>query len=101
MERRKARPAPWRPLPAARRPRLVAVLRALGDGSRLEILRLLASSPEPLTVAAVTRRFRFRQPTISFHLRVLRDAGLAEAVKEGRHSLWRDRPGGLAEGLGP
>src|SRR5690349_15412163 len=38
-----------------------------------------------------------RQPAVSQHLRVLRDAGLVTARKDGRHRYYQLRPAGLTE----
>lgn len=73
------------PLADDARDRLVAVFRALGDPTRLEIFRLLAAQSQPICVCDVVDRFQVSQPTISHHLRVLRDAGLVSA---GRRGVW-------------
>jgi DNA-binding transcriptional ArsR family regulator len=73
-------PAEAEPLREAERSRLVAVFRALGDPTRLEIFRLIARRPQPICVCDVTERFQVSQPTISHHLKVLRDAGLVEPL---------------------
>jgi ArsR family transcriptional regulator, arsenate/arsenite/antimonite-responsive transcriptional repressor len=54
----------------------VARYKALGDRTRLSIVAMLAESPEPLCVCHITERFDLEQPTISHHLRVLREAEL-------------------------
>jgi ArsR family transcriptional regulator len=71
------------PLPAKERRRLVAVFKALGDPTRLEIFRLVSAQPLPVCVCDVVARFDLRQPTISHHLRVLREAGLVTAERRG------------------
>lgn len=58
-------------------------LKALGDATRLGILDLLAQQTEPLCVCDVTAQFPQSQPTISHHLRLLRDAGLIGTEKSG------------------
>ena len=85
-----------RPLPVAERDRLVAVLRALGDPSRLEILRLIAAQPAPICVCDVVERFDLSQPTISHHLKVLREAGLVTVSRRGVWAYYAADPGGLA-----
>lgn len=75
------RPAPA--LPARDRRRLVAVFRALGDPTRFEILRLVAAQPGPICACDIVDRFDMGQPTISHHLKVLREAGLLQAEKRG------------------
>jgi ArsR family transcriptional regulator len=58
-------------------------LRALGDTTRLRILDLLAQQPAPLCVCDITPLFRQNQPTISHHLKLLREAGLIDTEKQG------------------
>ncbi len=58
-------------------------LKALGDPTRLRMLDLLAQQPEPLCVCDLTPQFSQNQPTISHHLRLLREAGLIVGEKQG------------------
>jgi ArsR family transcriptional regulator, arsenate/arsenite/antimonite-responsive transcriptional repressor len=67
-------PTHTEPLPDGEREALVAVFRALGDPTRLEIFRLIAAQADPICVCDVVDRFDVSQPTISHHLRVLREA---------------------------
>ena len=62
---------------------LADTLKALGDPTRLRMLDLLAQQPEPLCVCDITPQFAQNQPTISHHLRILREAGLIETEKRG------------------
>jgi ArsR family transcriptional regulator len=77
--------APVAPEPLAQevRERLVAVFRALGDATRFDIFRLIAAQPESICVCDVVDRFPVSQPTISHHLKVLRDAGLVTVARRG------------------
>jgi len=58
-------------------------LKALGDPTRLRLLDLLAQQPEPLCVCDLTPQFSQNQPTISHHLKLLREAGLIAGEKQG------------------
>jgi len=62
---------------------LAACLKALGDPTRLRMLDLLAQQPEPLCVCDLTPQFSQNQPTISHHLKLLREAGLIAGEKQG------------------
>ncbi len=53
---------------------LLRALKALGDPTRLRILRYL--SQEPMTPSALARKLRLRAPTVVHHLSILRLAGL-------------------------
>jgi ArsR family transcriptional regulator len=88
-------PAEAEPLREAERSRLVAVFRALGDPTRLEIFRLIARQPQPICVCDVTERFQVSQPTISHHLKVLRDAGLVVVSRRGVWAYYAPDPRGL------
>src|SRR4051812_20304404 len=71
------------------------VFDAVGDGSRREILDLLAAGPRP--VGAIAAAAGLSQPNASRHLRILREAGLVEPRVEGQRRIYELRPAGLAE----
>ena len=62
---------------------LSALLRAVGDPVRLQILRQLAQNEE-MSVTALVQAVRVSQPLLSWHLGVLRRSRLVEIRKEGR-----------------
>ncbi|MBD3305833.1 metalloregulator ArsR/SmtB family transcription factor [candidate division KSB3 bacterium] len=58
--------------------------KALGDPTRLKILRLLTSYPErKLCVGAIAQRLGITQPAVSQHLKVLKHVRLVEPNREG------------------
>lgn len=63
-------------------PNLDVVFFALSDPTRRAILTRLKKGDA--TVAELSEPFDMRQPTISKHLRVLEDAGLIRAEKDGQ-----------------
>jgi ArsR family transcriptional regulator, arsenate/arsenite/antimonite-responsive transcriptional repressor len=63
----------------------VKLLAALSDSTRLQIVAMLAGQDEPLCVCDIQGNFILAQPTISHHLRILRDAHLVTWEKRG---LW-------------
>lgn len=63
-------------------------LRALADPTRLRLLDLLAQHETPRCVCELTPLFEQRQPTISHHLRILREAGLIIGEKRGTWSYY-------------
>ena len=83
-------------LAPGRRDRLVAVYRALGDPTRLEVFRLIAAQTAPLCVCDIVARFELSQPTISHHLKILRDAGLVTVSRRGVWAYYAVDPSGLA-----
>lgn len=84
-----------RPLPERERGRLVATLKALADENRLEILRFVAAQPGAVCVCDIVDAFDLSQPTISHHLKVLKDAGLVEGSRQGIWSFYELAPGAL------
>ena len=82
-------------LPIAERDGLVAVMRALGDATRLDVFRLIAAQAAPICVCDIVNRFELRQPTISHHLKVLREAGLVTVSRRGVWAYYAVDPAGL------
>ena len=72
------------------------MFKALGDPVRLRLLSLIASSPE-VCVCDLTNAFDLTGPTISHHLRVLREAGLVECERRGTWVYYWTRPGALRQ----
>jgi ArsR family transcriptional regulator len=59
------------------------LFKALGDETRLEMLGLLAAAGAELCVCDIERQFDLAQPTVSHHLKVLREAGLVTSERRG------------------
>ena len=71
--------------------------KALADPTRIRILNLLAVSPEPVCVCDITDHFPLGQPTISHHLKILRDVGFVVAERRGTFMHYRVNRDCLAE----
>jgi DNA-binding transcriptional ArsR family regulator len=69
-------------------------LRALADGNRRAILRVIRSAPQP--VGAIAEDVGLSQQTTSHHLGVLRKAGLAVGTRGGTRHLFAVDTDGLA-----
>jgi ArsR family transcriptional regulator, arsenate/arsenite/antimonite-responsive transcriptional repressor len=70
-----------------------ALFRALGDPARVRILNLLATREDTVCVCELIEPLGLAQPTVSFHLKKLADAGLVEREQRGKwayFSLKRD-----------
>jgi DNA-binding transcriptional ArsR family regulator len=67
----------------------------IAEPSRRAILSLLASSER--SVHEIEQRLRMPQPSVSKHLRVLRDAGFVEARVDAQRRVYRIRPEPLKE----
>lgn len=85
--------APDAPLLAEdKRVALADRLKALADPTRVGIVNRLAGVEE-LCVCDLTAAFGLSQPTISHHLRLLREAGLVESRRRGTWAFYRlNRP---------
>jgi ArsR family transcriptional regulator len=76
--------------------KLSLALRAIADPTRRKILRLLhpgttrkAGPAKSWTASGVEQRIKLAQPTISHHMKILTNAGLVEAQKEGTWVRYR------------
>ena len=81
-------------------PAVVRLHRALGDPSRLRVLRLLADGDRYLTEIATA--LELSKPTVKHHMAQLRAAGLVTLTEEGSltyYSLRRDRLGEVGDDL--
>jgi DNA-binding transcriptional ArsR family regulator len=67
----------------------------IAEPNRRAILSLLALSQQP--VGEIERRLRLPQPTVSKHLRVLREAGFVESTVDAQRRLYRLKPEPLLE----
>jgi ArsR family transcriptional regulator len=72
------------PLAAGQAAELAAVFKALGDPVRLRLLSMIASREGgEMCVCELTPAFELSQPTISHHLKLLRQAGLIDCERRG------------------
>ena len=67
--------------------RVARDMKVLGDATRVLILTELIRSPAP--IGEIARRVGVAQPTASVHFRLLREAGLVTAVRDGGTSTYR------------
>ena len=84
-------------LPEPDRERLLATFKALADGTRLDVFRLIAAQSEPICACDVVDRFDVSQPTIAHHLKVLRQAGLITSTRRGIWAYYAVDPAGEVE----
>jgi len=66
---------------------ITKVFKALSDGTRQEILRLLER--QQCTVGEIVGNFSLSQPTISRHLSVLKEANLVVDQRHGQNVIYR------------
>jgi len=74
--------------------RLALTFKALSDPTRVAIVNRL-SGAEVLCVCDLTAAFELSQPTISHHLKILRDAGLVEVERRGTWAYYRLDPAAI------
>src|SRR5215471_16432078 len=72
-----------------------SVFEIIAEPNRRAILSLLVSS-QP-SVGEIERQLRMSQPTVSKHLRVLREAGFVESTVDAQRRLYRLKPEPLRE----
>ena len=70
---------------------LATVFKALANPVRLQILDILNRGAGEVCVCDIEGHFGLSQPTISHHLRVLRQAGLVDAEQRGTWIYYRVR----------
>ncbi|GIH78215.1 ArsR/SmtB family transcription factor [Planobispora longispora] len=91
-------PLARQPLGADQAAALARVFKALGDPVRLRIVSIVASHVDgEACVCDLTAAFELSQPTISHHLKVLKDVGLLTAERRASWVYYRVVPEMLAE----
>lgn len=69
-----------------------ALLKAAADPYRLTMLATLAAAPDEVCVCDFTGALPLNQPTVSHHLRILREAGLVTCERRGTWVYYRIAP---------
>jgi ArsR family transcriptional regulator, arsenate/arsenite/antimonite-responsive transcriptional repressor len=83
------------PLSEPEREELAARFKSLADPTRVAIINCLSAADE-VCVCNLTETFDLSQPTISHHLRILREAGLVESSRRGTWAYYRLVPESIA-----
>lgn len=90
-------PVVRRPLDADQAGEFAPMFKALGDPVRLRLLSMIASAGGgEVCVCDLTGSFKLTGPTISHHLKVLREAGLVDSDRRGTWVYYRLVPSSLA-----
>lgn len=76
------------PLSEPEREEIAARFKALADPTRVAIINCLSAADE-VCVCNLTETFHLSQPTISHHLKILREAGLVESSRRGTWAYYR------------
>ena len=77
--------------------RIARLGKALGDPIRVQLLDVLRKHPGKVCVCELVPLFDVSQPTVSHHLKVLREAGLVASERQGLWAFYYVLPGALDE----
>lgn len=72
-----------------------ALFRSLSDPARVRIVNLLARSPSPVCVCELVTALGLSQPTVSYHLKRLHDAGLLKREQRAKRAYYSVSPEAL------
>jgi ArsR family transcriptional regulator len=65
--------------------KMAKVFKALGEPTRLRIIKILASEGGYFCVGALAKKLGISQPAVSQHLKVLKEAGILDSKRMGYH----------------
>ncbi len=77
--------------------RMAQVAKALGDPVRLQLVDVLRKNAGKVCVCELVPLFDLSQPTVSHHLKVLRDAGIVGSERQGLWAYYFVIPAALTE----
>jgi ArsR family transcriptional regulator len=77
--------------------RMAAIAKALADPVRLQLVDVLRKHAGKVCVCELVPLFDLSQPTVSHHLKVLRQAGLVESERRGLWAYYYVIPDSLEE----
>ena len=77
--------------------RMAAIAKALGDPVRLQLVDVLAKHAGKVCVCELVPLFDVSQPTLSHHLKRLRDAGIVDSERKGLWAYYYVTPDSLQE----
>jgi len=77
--------------------RMAAIAKALGDPIRLQLIDVLRKNAGKVCVCELVPLFDLSQPTVSHHLKVLRDARIVDSERRGLWAYYYVLPDSLKE----
>jgi ArsR family transcriptional regulator, arsenate/arsenite/antimonite-responsive transcriptional repressor len=77
--------------------RLATIAKALGDRVRLQLVDVLRKHAGKVCVCELVPLFDISQPTLSHHLKKLRDAGIVDSERRGLWAYYYVTPDALKE----
>ena len=77
--------------------RMASIAKALGDPVRLQLVDVLHKHAGKVCVCELVPLFELSQPTVSHHLKVLREAGIVGSERQGLWAYYYVIPNALGE----
>ena len=77
--------------------RVAALAKALGDPVRVQLVDVLRKAAGKVCVCELVPLFELSQPTVSHHLKVLREAGIVDSERRGLWAYYYVLPESLEE----
>ena len=77
--------------------RMAAIAKALGDPIRMQLVDVLRKHAGKVCVCELVPLFDLSQPTVSHHLKVLREAGIVGSERQGLWAYYYVNPESLGE----
>jgi ArsR family transcriptional regulator, arsenate/arsenite/antimonite-responsive transcriptional repressor len=77
--------------------RMAAIAKALGDPVRIQLVDVLRKAAGQVCVCELVPLFDLSQPTVSHHLKVLREAGIVDSERRGLWAYYYVLPEALEE----
>ncbi len=77
--------------------RIAGVAKALGDPIRMQLVDVLRKHAGKVCVCELVPLFELSQPTVSHHLKVLREAGIVGSERQGLWAYYYVKPEALEE----
>jgi ArsR family transcriptional regulator, arsenate/arsenite/antimonite-responsive transcriptional repressor len=77
--------------------RMAAIAKALGDPVRLQLVDVLRRHAGKVCVCELVPLFDLSQPTVSHHLKILREAGIVDSERRGLWAYYHVKPEALRE----
>jgi DNA-binding transcriptional ArsR family regulator len=71
------------------------IFKALGDPTRLKVLRMVTTKGNNFYVAEIAEKLGVSTSAVSQHLKVLKNAGIVEAVRSGFHTYYKLQEGSI------
>jgi ArsR family transcriptional regulator, arsenate/arsenite/antimonite-responsive transcriptional repressor len=90
-------PVAYPELEGQRAERMAAIAKALGDPVRLQLVDVLRKHAGEVCVCELVPLFELSQPTVSHHLKVLREAGIVGSERRGLWAYYYVIPDALEE----